>query len=229
MTTRPALRPLGPHTGASPASESAPPDASAARTAAKSRVRRLAIVVASLAALAALVSVLSQRFLGFPADTTPEGAYLRVARSVGAGDPRACFAYLEDRAQHATYSIRDYRAKATELISARYPEPERTRLLDAYRTHATAEDGADVWLDMAARHGWVAKLRRDLSGVAKIEIVGDRATLETARGTRYSFRRRDNGIWGLTLFTAELVAESERAARDGDVVERAAADYARAN
>jgi hypothetical protein len=32
-------------------------------------------------------------------------------------------------------------------------------------------------------------------------------------------------MWGTTLFTAELVAEAERAARDFDVVERAAADY----
>lgn len=48
-----------------------------------------------------------------------------------------------------------------------------------------------------------------------------------SRGTRYPFRRRPNGIWGLTLFTAELTTEAERAARDHDVVERAAADYAR--
>ena len=74
----------------------------------------------------------------------------------------------------------------------------------------------------------MTRLRRDLSGVAKVEIAGERATIETARGTRYPFRRRDNGIWGLTLFTAELVAESERAARDFEVVDRAAADYERA-
>jgi hypothetical protein len=49
----------------------------------------------------------------------------------------------------------------------------------------------------------------------------------TARGTRYPFRRRENGMWGLTLFTAELVAEAEKAARDFDVVKRAADDYAR--
>jgi hypothetical protein len=49
----------------------------------------------------------------------------------------------------------------------------------------------------------------------------------TARGTRDGFRRRENGIWGLTLFTADLVAEAERAARDAEVVEKAAADYER--
>ena len=43
-----------------------------------------------------------------------------------------------------------------------------------------------------------------MSGIAKVEIAGDRATVETARGTRYAFRRRENGIWGLTLFTAPL-------------------------
>ena len=50
----------------------------------------------------------------------------------------------------------------------------------------------------------------------------------TSRGTRYSFRRRDNGIWGLTMFTAEMVAEKDKAARDLAVVESAADDYARA-
>lgn len=163
----------------------------------------------------------------FPPDTTPEGAYLRIAFNLARGDARTCFAYLEDRAQHAAYSIRDYRKKASERINATYPEPERTRLMDAYRTHATAEDGADVWVDLAQKRGWIGRLRRDLSGIAKVEIVGERATVETARGTRYGFRKRDNGIWGLSLFTAELVAEAERAARDWDIVERAAKDYER--
>ena len=80
---------------------------------------------------------------------------------------------------------------------------------------------------LAATRGWIARLERDLSGVASVEIAGERATVVTARGTRYPFRRRENGIWGLTLFTAELAAEAERAARDLDVVEHAAADYDR--
>jgi hypothetical protein len=163
----------------------------------------------------------------FPPDTTPEGAYLRITYNLARGDARGCFSYLEDPAQHASYSIRDYRRKSSERISQAYPEPERTKLLDAYRAHATAEDGADVWVDLAAKKGFVTRLRRDLSGIAKVEVVGERATVETARGTRYGFRRRDNGIWGLTLFTAELVAESERVARDWDIVERAAKDYER--
>jgi len=49
----------------------------------------------------------------------------------------------------------------------------------------------------------------------------------TARGTRYPFRRRENGIWGLTVFTAELLAEANRASRDLDMVNRAADDYDR--
>jgi hypothetical protein len=80
---------------------------------------------------------------------------------------------------------------------------------------------------MATKQGFIARLRRDLSGIGKVEVTGERATVETARGTRYPFRRRDNGIWGLTLFTADLVAEAERAARDWDVVEKAALDYER--
>ncbi|CAN98806.1 putative secreted protein [Sorangium cellulosum So ce56] len=181
---------------------------------------------AAIAGALALVLVVVK--LGrFPPDTTPEGAYLRIANSIGVNDPRACFAYLEDQAQHAAYTIRDYRRKASERIEASYPEPERARLLEQYRAHAMAEDGADVWVDMATKQGFVARLRRDLSGIEKVEVTGERATVETARGTRYPFRRRDNGIWGLTLFTADLVAEAERAARDWDVVEKAALDYER--
>jgi hypothetical protein len=180
------------------------------------------------AAVAVLALVLVWLKLSrFPPDTTPEGAYLRIAYSIGVSDPRACFPYLEDRAQHAAYTIRDYRRKASERIEASYPEPERARLLEQYRAHAMAEDGADVWVDMAVKQGFVARLRRDLSGIGKVEVTGERATVETARGTRYPFRKRDNGIWGLTLFTADLVAEAERAARDWDVVEKAALDYER--
>jgi hypothetical protein len=164
----------------------------------------------------------------FPPDTTPEGAYLRVASNVGRGDIRSCFAYLEERAQHAAYTLRDYRRRAATRIAESYPEPERTRLLDAYRTHAAAADGADVWADLAAHRGWMARLRRDLSGIGKIEVNGERATIETVRGTRYPFRRREGGIWGMTMFTAELDAEAERAARDWDVVQQAADDYDRA-
>jgi hypothetical protein len=185
-------------------------------------------VVSALAASAVLGYVGWWRFTSrFPTETTPEGAYLRIAVAVSDGRVRDCFAYLEDQAQHSAFSIRDYRKKASDRIAAAYPEPDRARLLDAYRAPATAPDGADVWVAMAAERHWVTRLRRDLSGVAKVEISGERATIETARGTRYAFRRRENGIWGLTLFTPELVAEAERAARDWDVVEKAAADYER--
>jgi hypothetical protein len=173
-------------------------------------------------------SIAWRRASAFPPDTSPEGAYLRIAVAVAEGRVRDCFAYLEEQAQHAAYSIRDYRKQASDRIAAAYPEPERSRLLDAYRVHATAPDGADVWVDIAHRRGWIGRLRRDLSGAAKVEVAGERATIETARGSRYGFRRRENGIWGLTLFTADLMAEAERAARDADVVEKAASDYERA-
>lgn len=187
------------------------------------------MALGALAAIALVGGGLAWRtMVRFPPDTTPEGAYLRVAYSIGQGEVRNCFAYLEERAQHATWSLRDYRRKAFERVSATYPEPERSRLLALYRPHAETADAADVWAALAERRGWVVHLRRDLSGIVRVEVQGERATVETARGTRYAFRRRDNGIWGLATFTAELVAESERAARDWDVVERAATDYERA-
>ena len=63
--------------------------------------------------------------------------------------------------------------------------------------------------------------------MASTERSGKRATIVTAKGTRYSFRERPNGIWGLTAFTPTLVEEAERAARDADQVKKASLDYAR--
>ena len=205
------------------------PPPSPDRTPEPARASRRTLLAAGVGALviAAAWKIGWQRAGRFPSDTTPEGAYQRIAVNITDGKVRDCFAYLEDQAQHAAYSIRDYRRRASDRIAAAYPEPERGRLLDAYRAHATAPDGADVWLEMAERRGWVGRLRRDLSGVAHVETSGERATIETARGTRYGFRRRENGIWGLTLFTADLLAEAERAARDAEVVEKAATDYER--
>ncbi len=164
----------------------------------------------------------------FPSDRTPEGAYLRIAIAVDEGRVRDAFPYLETDAQWAAFTIRDARAKACALIRANYPKGQGDDLLQAYEVLAKAPDGADAFAWLAAQRGFVARLRRDLSGVAKIEVAGERASVVTVRGTRYPFRLRDNGIWGLTLFTAQLVAEAERASRDLAVVTAAADDYKRA-
>ncbi len=194
----------------------------------RSPLRRRVVIGALAAAVIGGGWLAWREIARFPPDTTPEGAYLRIAYAIGQGDVRGCFAYLEERAQHAAWTLRDYRGRASERVAAAYPEPERGRLIALYKAHAGAADAADVWAGEAERHGWVGRLRRDLSGIVRVETNGERATVETARGTRYAFRRRDNGIWGLATFTAELVAEAERAARDWDVVQRAATDYERA-
>jgi hypothetical protein len=194
-----------------------------ARLLPKGLVARLAVFAVLLGAVALLAA-----HLLYPSDRTPEGAYYRVVIGVNAGDATRLFAYLETPAQHACYTIRDFRRKSRERVLAAYPEPERSRLAALYADEAAAPDGADVFALHAKRQGWIGKLRRDLSGVAKTTIEGERATVETARGTRYPFRRRpENGIWGLTLFTAALNAEAERAARDFTLIEKAAADYER--
>jgi hypothetical protein len=162
-----------------------------------------------------------------PDDRTPEGAYLRIAKAVSVGKPELAFAYLETSAQHACFTIRDYRKQARERVLATYPEPERTRLADEWAAEAAAPDGSDVFALLARRRGYVDRLRRDLSGAAKVDIRGERATIETANGTRYTFRKRDNGIWGLTLFTADLVQEAEKAARDAAMIDKASQDYER--
>jgi hypothetical protein len=185
----------------------------------------------ALAAVVGIVILAGQHAISrrpFPPDTTPEGAYLRIVLSIEDRRPQGAFPYLETEAQWAAYTIRDVRKRACDRVQASYPPDERGPLIDAWRGEAEAPDGADVFAQIAARRGWIARLQRDLSGVADVEIRGERATIVTGKGTRYAFRRRDNGIWGLTIFTAELVAEAERASRDLGVVEQAAADYDRA-
>ncbi len=164
----------------------------------------------------------------FPPDKTPDGAYARIAKAVAEQHPRDVFAYLEQDAQDAAFTIRDVRKSACDAIERSYPKgPERDALLASYRAEATAADGPDVFLVVDHERNFIGRLRKDLSGVVSVETAGDRATIITARGTRYSFRKRPNGVWGLTLFTAELLAESERASRDLVVVKAAADDYAR--
>ena len=196
-----------------------------------SKRRLLTVVLGVVVALLVTGFVLIPRFLyrPFPGDHTPEGAYTRIARSIGTDDDvPAIFAYLETDSQWASFTIRDLRAKALARVEASYPQADRAPLEAAYREEAEAKDGPDLFARIARRRGWVARLRRDLSGVASVTIEGERATVITARGTRYPFRRRENGIWGLTTFSADLMAESERAARDLAVVQAAADDYDRA-
>lgn len=183
----------------------------------------LIYVFAGLAGL--LVLALVWAHVSFPSDRTPEGAYLRVVIAVNRGRAQDFFAYTETRAQHACYSIRDYRKKMRDRVLQSFPEPERSRLAAEYAEQAAAPDGADVLAIYAKQNGWMNRLRKDMSGIARVEVQGERATVQTAHGTRYPFRRRDNGIWGLTLFTAALDAEAEKAARDSALIEQAASDY----
>ena len=188
------------------------------------RVLAVALGCVALAVFAALASAR----VSFPSDRTPQGAYLRIVIAVNHGRAEDFFAYTETRAQHACYTIRDYRKKTRERVLESFPEPERSRLAADYAEDAAAPDGADVFAIYVRRNGWMNRLRRDMSGISKVETQGERATVETARGTRYPFRRRDNGIWGLTLFTATLSAEAEKAARDLELIDKAAGDYERA-
>ena len=148
--------------------------------------------------------------------------------AVNRGRAEDFFAYTETRAQHACYTIRDYRKKTRDRVLASFPEPERSKLAAEYAEEAAAPDGADV-LAIYAR-----AQRLDESAATRhvrhrqSRIQGERATVETARGTRYPFRRRDNGIWGLTLFTAALTLKPRRRRATSNLIEKAASDYERA-
>ena len=189
-----------------------------------SRRKTLALVAAAIVVPSGAFALL---YRPFPSDHTPEGAYMRIARAVAKDDPRAFFAYLETEAQWACYTLREMRNKARARVMASYPEPQRGELAAAYAAFADAPDGSDVFAHVYGSRQWARRLRKDLSGVAQVDFdaKGDRASVVTVRGTRRPFRKRDNGIWGLTIFTPELLAEAEKATRDLAVVEAAAADY----
>ncbi len=189
------------------------------------RNRRVSWVLASVALLVFGGYVVS--WLRYPSDRTPIGAYYRVMSAVNQGDVEAVFPYLETDAQHAAFTIHQYVAESFERVSEAYPEPERSQQLQRLKPLTELEPGPGVFAWYARRYGWVDRLRRDLSGVERVEEQGERATVQTVRGTRYPFRRRDNGMWGLTLFTARLVADAEKAARDFSVIDASASDYER--
>ena len=166
--------------------------------------------------------------LRFPSDQTPEGAYLRIALAFGRGRLPDCLPYLETEAQNAVFTIHEYRRKSLALVRTWFEEPERSQRVEAYAAEGDAPDPPHMWAVLAHARGWDARMRRDLSGIESVERSDPRATVVTVRGTRYPFRQADNGIWGLTLFTAELVSLKERSARDFAMIERAAGDYERA-
>lgn len=193
--------------------------------------RRVNISRRALLALAAVVIIpgvgAAIFYKPFPSDRTPEGAYMRIARSVADDNPRGFFAYLETEAQWAAFTLRDVRKRARDRVLASYPEPQRSSLAAEYASFADCDDGSDVFARVYRERKWARRLKKDLSGIAHVDLdaSGERASVVTVHGTRYPFRRRDNGIWGLTVFTAELLAEAEKATRDLAVVEAAANDY----
>lgn len=185
--------------------------------------RRAALVLAAVVVSGGVYALVRKPF---PSDHTPEGAYARIAKAIAEEHPLDVFPYLETDAQWACFTLRDQRKRALDRVEKSYPQGlERDRLIAEYEKDGRLPDGSDVFVRWAKAKGWFDRLRKDLSGAASVEQDGERATVITARGSRYSFKKRDNGIWGLTMFTAELVAEAERASRDLDVVTRAADDY----
>lgn len=181
-----------------------------------------------LVAAAVLVTAYVVAWKLYPTDRTPKGAYYRVTTAVNRGQAREVFPYLETAAQHAAFTIHKYSADALRRIDASYPQERAAQERARFEVLAAREPGPGVFEWYAEKYGWMDQLRRDLSGVANVEISGERATVETVRGTRYAFRLRDNGMWGLTSFTARLVADAEKVARDYSVIDAAASDYERA-
>jgi hypothetical protein len=190
------------------------------RTAATLGLDRRAFLLANVVVLAGC-----PRSMPFPAEDTPEGAYARITIAISEDRPRDIFAYLEDEAQWAAHTIRKERAAALSKARAHYPPEELSKLETELGEDAKASDGADVFIRIARARGWIARLRRDLSGIARVERDGDRATIVTARGSRYALRRRTVGIYGLTMFTAELMDGAEKATRDRARIDDAAHDF----
>lgn len=174
------------------------------------------------------LAIFAYNWATYPSDKTPTGAYLRVVRAVNQAEPAAFFAYTEEAAQHACFSVRDFRRQALDLVERHFPAQEQQKWREEFARFAEAPDGADVFALFTHKYGWLDQLRKDMSGIAKVDVSGPRATVQTVKGSRYAFRLRPGGIWGLTAFTPVLVEEAEKAARDFKQIEKAAADYQRA-
>lgn len=201
--------------------------------------RKTWIGVGAAAAVAVLVGAVLYK--PFPSDRTPEGAYMRLARAVSEDKLELAFSYLEDDAMGACYTVSKARSEAAKLVEQFFPEPERGAWLAEHRWEIDADGGPGIFAAAARQRGWPARLKQDLSGMESVEVahevVDDNdqaaalgpslATVVTARGTRYTFRRQSSGGYGLTAFTAELVVLGNTAARDLEIVESAAKDYAR--
>ncbi len=140
--------------------------------------------------------------------------------------PEDLFAYLEDEAQWAVHTLRKEHQTALGAARKAYPADALKPLEAELGADAASKDAPEVFVRIAKARGWLTRLRKDLSGLARVERDGDRATLVTARGNRIPVKRRTVGIWGLTMFTAELLVEAEKATRDRVRIEEAAKDYA---
>jgi hypothetical protein len=173
-----------------------------------------------------IVAVACRKPRPFPREDTPEGAYARIVIALAEDRQRDVFPYLEDEAQWAAHTIQKERRRALDRARASYPREDLQKLEAELATDAGAGDGVDVFVRIARAKGWFTRLRKDLSGVDHVERDADRATIVTARGTRYPLRRRTVGIYGLTMFTAELADGAEKATRDRARIEEAAKDFA---
>jgi hypothetical protein len=186
------------------------------------RIARLALAVLAAAALFAAVYVRR-----YPADTTPEGAYLRLAKHLELGQPELAFSYLEVDARDASYVMARARTDALAQVHSSFPAEEARAFAESYAALATGDDGPKAFARYAEPRGWLRRLAKDVSPIDHVESDGERATVVTRKGTRYPFHRDRDGRYGLTSFTAELVAQAKQATRDREVVARSAADYER--
>ena len=182
-------------------------------------------MILALTALAG--AMIYWKFGRFPPETEPKGAYLRIVQALQDGRPVEIFPYTETATQHGCYSILGYHRDAYQLITAEFPEERKLSDAPRYEEFAGMKDGSEVFLSIAVRGGYLERLTKDLSAVKQVQINGERATVETVRGTRYSFRRRSNGIWGLTMFSAEIQTEALRSAREFDQLKNIAIELKR--
>ena len=153
----------------------------------------------------------------FPPDTQPDGATC-ASRTTISRARRARSLLPEDAAQHATFTIRDFRAKAAARRDA-LPEPERSKLMASYHEIASAPDGPSV-SDPGARARLDRAAAQDLSESLRSDRGRARDGRHRARDPLLLSPARQRHL-GLTMFTAELLVEADAPARDFDVVLRA--------
>ncbi len=168
-----------------------------------------AAVVAALLAAAWMSWV----HASYPSDREPRGAYVRIVESVTRNRPEDFFAYLEDAAQHACFTIRDYRKAALGRVRASFPGERAARVRAALRSdRGCSRRSRGIGL-LCAKAKAGSQARSRLARAAAVEIQGERAARRHGAGHSLQLPTPCGWDLGAHGLSPKLTSEARRAQR----------------